>query len=845
MPTYANPHHLSLQDTRKLFYAYLDGLGHVAKQVQSIDAQQLETALANTNSTAFKIIHPLLIQGYRMPYPRYKETPVIPIGLDIETDAKTGQPKLLGFWYPQINEYSYIFNPDLTQLFKVVKGLINNSPNHNLMVWGNLDIQCLIRMFAPNESERLYLSRGMGANIKKGEIIGSPPVSRTIGKATFFIAHYIPGRSLKLGYIDDGRDYSIWVFNASQFYPGTIAQTARGLGMPWIDFARNTHIIDWYKFALNPEYRKIVIASNRQDAITVSSLAESLQARFYDVFKCYPALLVSTGSLTDAAVSKLLSSKPDDYRSNSWSWLVRNVWQDVPAETISAAETLLAETFSAGYVDQFAIGYFPSACTADIAAAYPHKIRSLPDLRHATLRAGKGALEADITAAINDGLEIESAIIRGRVTIPDTLQFHPITIKTFNRENYRPVGTFYASYTLEERRFCESYGAIFTSEEYVIVALHRRVNAPIARVSTQLGDFRTTLLDKLANSTDSDTRMLLDGQQYLVKVIDNSIYGKTVMTIEVVEDIDGVPQITGYIAGDRFNMLYGSLITARTRIQIAEACMTIKANGGQPILTMTDSIYWNGEPWQLPERLIRTSKTPGYFESVEIVEDFFILKTGQYEYRKANKWSFKKRGLNLAFDSVSGKDSFFRTSVIKAAKSLPRTALARDVEIPVHTRKLITVGSVDIAKLAAIEDGITILKPYSLSSKQAERYVTQWRRTINGAIWLRTPKIQPKPEDKSSQAYPLQFLRKVYEYNASSYEITRMEKYRIRTRTKSAMLDDRKRLFILIASKSTRLPPPPGRAFRLPWETLEAYYGQKRNDLMPPGTLPDAHRENT
>lgn len=829
---YRNHNHRSLQDIKDLYHRHIDSMEDFQTQLFSPVAQQLETVLAQSNNATFKMIHPLSIEYYRSPKPKFNDRPVKLIGLDIETDATTGHPILLGLWHPETASYDYIYKPTIQRFFEVLYDIVDNTKN-NFIVWGNLDIQCLLRLFNPSEYEREAISKGLSANIKRGEIIADPPIFRTVyergREAIFYVSHYIPGRSLKLGYILNGRERTVWVFNASQFYPGTISQSAKGLHLKWIDFDKSTHIIDWSKFEISTHYKRLVFESNKQDARIVTELSESLQARFYEVFDCYPSLLVSTGSLTDAVVGKLLSPVPDDYNCNSWEWLKYNVWNTIDAGTIAACETLLAEAFSAGYVDQFSMGYFDTVYTADIAAAYPDKIRALPDLRYSTLIRGSGDLDAKLKSCRAIGLEVETAFIRGKVTIPTLLKYHPITIKTYGRDNYRPTGTFHAAYTLEEREFCMRFGAKFDKEQYVILALFERRVAPIAAVSERLGKLRVDILTEYAATLETNRKILLDGQQYLVKVIDNSIYGKTVMTTEVVQNVGGVPQVTGYLAGDRFNLIYGTLITARTRIQIAEACNAITSCNGTPIMTMTDSVYWEGTPDCLPNHLIRQVKTPGYFESVQSVHQFFLLKTGQYEFCMGGKWHYKMRGLNPDREELDGSKSFYRDLISTYSSNLPNNTSAVDVIIPINTRRLITVGSHDTTKLGLIEEGITELKPFVMSSKQVERYIENWMDALNRPIWLKTPHISNTSVDKSSQDYPLSFLRTTYERAVEYSTSLSIHKSTSRSVKSSRIYDHNKRTYILHAARITKLPPPCNRPYRLSWDELINYYKVRRN----------------
>lgn len=767
----------------------------------------------------------------------YQADPIKTIGMDVETDAAIGNPKLIGFYYPESETYTSLFNPTLDTFCGIVNDIMENDAKTHLVVWGMLDIQCIIRLFNPTEEERLHISRGISGNVSRGEIIGDPPILRIMrnkeGHSTqFFIRHYIPGRSLQLGMIKNGRDYSLWVFNISQFYPGTIAQTAKGLHLPWFDFPKDTHIIDWSKFLYQKYYQNVVYESNKQDAKTVTSFSEILQHRFFETFKTYPRLLVSNGSLTDASVSKMLSDKPEDYYANAFSWLAYHVWRENSEDrTIRELETLLSEAFSAGYVDQFAIGFFDSVSTADISAAYPHKIRQLPDLRYSRLSSGQGQILLDVDALKNPQEIFYTAIIRGKVTIPTSLHFHPITIKTYNRENIRPSGTFNAAYTFQEREFCRSHGAIFQEEEYVIVYLSAFVEAPIADVSKALGKMRDGLLHQLKQTTDENERLLYDGQQYMIKVVDNSIYGKTVMTTEIVEnDENKRPQIVGYNAGDRFNMLYGTMITAFTRIQIAITCMQLERSGARPIMVMTDAVYWLGDPSLLSTATIKKTKTPGFFEPPKVVRNFYLLKTGQYEYQEGDHWTFKVRGLNIDYDLLHGNKSFYHRLIKEHCQNLPTFINPAKITIPVATKHLISIGSKDLEHLGAIIETEHQLKPFVMSQKQSSMTLPNWRTCIDNHIWLDPPHIQPENTDQGFQQMPLTYLKTEYNNGVVHTQHIRSEMVKIGNKRRDDNFDRVRILYLIYAMKKTGIIPPP-RAYRRKWSELEAIYHISREEF--------------
>lgn len=793
-----NQKHIPIPKLRDMFVKSLDDENFADRNMAGIDFA------VHATSAHFKLLHPLLISRYSKIVLHHSDKMFGLAGLDIETDAETGEPMLIGVSYED-KFYHSIERPALKTFYPVIRGLIDNSRGTNIVTWGSLDIACIIRLFDPTEDERKKISRGIGGNFKNGSWVAMPPCHRTMPDGNmFYIDHYISGRSLRLGMWNESanRAFNIWIYNISQFYETTIAETAKALGLPWNDFNRDTHIVNWNLFDDSETYKSNVFASNRQDAETVKSMAEHLGKVFNSVFGAYPRLLVSAGSLADSAVSALLDV--EDYASNSWRYLTSKY---INSPFVDMGESLLAEAYSAGYVDQFGIGYWPEVHTADISSAYPHKIRQLPDLRECELIAGKGNPRDALADIASKGWKAFTAVVSGIATIPEHLKYHPITVKTAQRQNIRPVGTFPASYMLEERDFCAKWGARFTEEQYVIFAIREWKPAPIAQVSLKLAELRDDFRRRMSDAVTQNETILYDSMQYMVKVVDNSLYGKNVMTTAIVEDIDGKPTITGYRAGDRFNMLYGAWITATTRVQIAEACMELERKGSRPIMAMTDSVYWMGDRNHLPADWIKPQKTAGYFEPPETVHDMYVVKTGQYEYRKGNKFYHKMRGLNIPYEVRSDSESYFRRVIKQWMLDNPTVYHAEDVEIPVDIRKLVSIGSTNLEKLGLIETSEALMRPFVLSGKQVEPWVEGWKECIDGHVWLSLNVL----DESEGRDTPLNYLSGVY-MSGADY-LNRHE---------------RKRMFYLLCVKVTGKARTPKRLSHMSWEELEEWSGVKR-----------------
>ena len=169
------------------------------------------------------------------------------------------------------------------------------------------------------------------------------------------------------------------------------------------------------------------------------------------------------------------------------------------------------------------------------------------------------------------------------------------------------------------------------------------------------------------------------------------------------EDSTGESIRSGYRGGEFFNPVYATLITARTRLIVSEACYQIEKAGGEVIIIMTDSITWKGKQSDLPETLylpfgesgIKEEKTLGYFETPEAVEDIVCLGSGRYGFKQKKdngdyEFTNKRRGLNIISyenkDKIKLDPHFSWENVLKLMKHNKSSTLN------VTVRALISVG---------------------------------------------------------------------------------------------------------------------------------------------------------
>src|SRR5690606_7996395 len=141
----------------------------------------------------------------------------------------------------------------------------------------------------------------------------------------------------------------------------------------------------------------------------------------------------------------------------------------------------------------------------------------------------------------------------------------------------------------------------------------------------------------------------------LTKLIINSLYGITYELTQIYEHNDDDIKKAGIRAGDLFNPIIASYITAKTRCLLSSASMAIIENGGEILLHMTDSVIFKGD---LPERYYRDKKVLGFFEKPKEIKNVIILGAGRYEYISENKYTIKNRGFNVTEKNSSFYSKF-------------------------------------------------------------------------------------------------------------------------------------------------------------------------------------------
>lgn len=493
------------------------------------------------------IKHPSLISVYaNVNSNKVKETPITLIGMDLETNHKTAELKLLGFWDGK--DYEYHTSRFLDVFFAYCK--YANKNHHSFAYWNRLDPFVLFKQFLletePEDIKKAMERFGkIGGEWSKedGRWLVQPVVEVNFNEEYYFGIKNVVRSSIQFFYRKKGGRYldTVWAYDIAQLYENGLEKEAMSRLPYYSKVDKTAHLVDWEKFETDSEYRELVLKSNKLDSMAVYDLGNIIQKEFQVAFGVYPNTIVSTGSLARSAVVASLWKKfglsfeaikkmPDnevkaklklvdeEIKSigfiNHFDRLVGQYGQ----ETMKDLYALTFEAYSGGYIETIRYGYAKEGCIADITSAYPSTIVKLLDLRNCTIEDGIGEPPHRENAYV---------FIRGFVNIPIDVNYHPITVKHPIHEstNIRAVGEYYASYTIEERDYLLSRGATFSQEKWFVIQTEGKLS-PLAESCQSFYDLRMKL------------RAENNSAQYMAKIAMNSLYGILFEAVDTYEDVE-------------------------------------------------------------------------------------------------------------------------------------------------------------------------------------------------------------------------------------------------------------------------------------------------------------------
>lgn len=437
--------------------------------------------------------------------------------------------------------------------------------------------------------------------------------------------------------LDDGctKPKQVTIYNLKNLYQTGLENVAKSYKIDYYSkLGIEYHLIDKKRFKTDLEYKKGVLLSNELDNKVIIDISYQMLENFKTITGNYPKSIFTAGSI---ARSYLLSYKELDVEDLNFKYKYGK------NKEFKRLLDYSMQSYHGGKIESYVLGYIKKAKIIDISSAYPYAFSKLPKLTD-KVHYREGGL------FLNDYFY---AFIHCDIYIEDPNLIHPVVvINPVNNTNISPCG------------WCENVVITKVEYDYLIknncqidvhdyIAIEHEKNCyPYEKLI--VGLFESRLKAKSTNMALSD----------LFKTIINSLYG---ITFELTDVFDEKGWI-GYRAGDYFNPILASYITAYTRTYLSEVSYNIIENGGEVFLNMTDSIIYDGE---VTLDVFSDKKTLGKFEPSTEIKDVVILGAGRYEYYDNLKKAFtiKSRG----FDVSIKDESFYRQLDLNKEIVLDRT----------------------------------------------------------------------------------------------------------------------------------------------------------------------------
>lgn len=409
----------------------------------------------------------------------------------------------------------------------------------------------------------------------------------------------------------DDRKKRVTLYNIKNLYQTDLSDTAKNYKLAYSKLGEEYHIIDRKRFNNDVNYRSLVIHANYLDNKVAIDIANNLLKDYQTLTGVLPKTLFTAGSL---ARSYLMTIKNTNFN-----------YRSVYKEHRYFDDLLLyaMRSYHGGKIESYILGYIKEAKIIDITSAYPYALSKLPKLTRQVI------YDNDVNLL----KKYFYAFINCTITIKDPNFIHPITVAIpMNSTNISPYGTFKSTITKVEYDYLIANNIDVQVHDYFAIK-HENVY-PYKKIIDKLFD------DRIINKVNNPSLSELD------KVILNSLYGIMYELTDVYEEEDNNITYKGYRAGDFFNPILASYITAITRTYLSHVSYHIVKNGGQVYLNMTDSIMYNGNI-NLP--IFSGKKKLGAFDNPTTIKDLVILGAGRYEYFDDFKKEYviKSRGFNV------------------------------------------------------------------------------------------------------------------------------------------------------------------------------------------------------
>jgi hypothetical protein len=549
-------------------------------------------------------------------------------------DIETIDNEIFMLGYIERGNYHYT----LKDFYNTFNDLIIKSVQYNrdILTWTRYDnthlLKLLIKDVDPLEQRKVLL--------RVGKI---NPVFKYNYKSFIIIIEAIIRDSMIIKVKDEyGKERSTVIYNLKNLYGSSDLETvASNYNIDYYTkIGSEYHIIDYDKYFNDSEYRNLVIKANKLDNMVIIDIANRLVTNFKQITGVYPKTIFSNGSLARSYLLSYMLDQ-DDFKVQFQSIFRRS-------KLFNELLDYSMRSYHGGKIESYIIGYVPNAKIIDITSAYPYSLSLLPKLTGRTYM-GSNLKLLD---------RFYYAFIRCDVYIKDKDFIHPITVQSpINKANISPYGYLEdIVITKVEYDYLLKYNVEVQVHDFIGV-YHVEDNFPYRNLMYELFEKR------------NENRKKNESLSGLYKELMNSQYGITYELTPIHEEDENGINYVGLRAGDFFNPVIASYITALTRTYLSEVSYNIRLNGGNVYLNMTDSIIYSGE---VTLDVFSDVKTLGKFEPPEIIKDIVIIGAGRYEYynEMTKRYTLKSRGF-----SIKRRDKAFYRNL----------DLTSDIKIPHNT----------------------------------------------------------------------------------------------------------------------------------------------------------------
>lgn len=527
-------------------------------------------------------------------------------------DIETVENELFLLGYHLNDKYYYT----LENFFETINNILIKSvqDNRDILTWSRYDNHHLLKVILnnviKNDEEKIEILEKIGKikPILDYEYNGFKiTLVNVIKDSLVFEISY--GKSKKM----------LNIYNLKNLFQSDLLTISQNYDLTYYSkLGEEFHIIDKERFYNDNDYKNGVILSNKLDSKVIIDIAYKFINSFFELTGTIPKTIYTAGSIARSFL--LTNDEINPYEISFYNFYKDNPYYEILLE-------YAMKSYHGGKIDSYVIGYIGNAYIADITSAYPSVISELPELTQIVIH------DTDTKKLDN----FYYAFIRCNIFIPKSNFIHPLIVQSpISPTNISPQGHL--------------KNIIITKPEYDYIMKYKdKYNLKIDvldYIAIEHNDkciYKNLIYDlfeKRLKYKNDGNNALAD----LVKTIINSLYGITYELTPIYELIDDDILKTGLRAGDFFNPIFASYITAKTRCLLSDASMNIIENGGKIYLHMTDSVIFNGK---LDERFYREEKTLGFFEKPEKINDVIILGAGRYEYRKKDKYVIKNRGFHV------------------------------------------------------------------------------------------------------------------------------------------------------------------------------------------------------